>query len=542
VIGATLQKLGRQTAVYGFGDLLVKSLSFLLIPVFTRVWDAEGTEMGLYGLLHLAEAVSYIFFNLGLATAIIKVLADYHHGRARSSVIYTTVGLLLTLSLGLFLLSWAAAGPAARMLFGAEAAAAGGTVLLRLTLLATYLSTFRFIAYSLLRVEGRPWLYTTLNLVNFVVYVGTAIWLVVGERLGVQGVVFANLTASIVMLALSAWLLQARAKRPFSARKAGQLLAFGFPLLPNGLALWALALLDRVLLYQWGPGVDEAARLAQTGVYDVAYRFGMIVSFLIVIPLRTAWVPMLFEVRDRPEAPAIYGRLLTWVLALGCGLALALGVLAPEIIAVATRPQWLAAAAPLPLIAFGYVAYGTSQVADAGILARGRTALYPVITLSSVLVNIALCVLLIPEGGIVGAAWATLGAYTWHALMVARVSHGVFPYRVEVRRLLLVLTVTVGVLLAAGRVPAEWSLPLRTVVKTGLWLLYPLVLGLTGFLSADERAGLRRLRPHRRRGPGGPGRGSGSTDGGAGGLAERPPGEDTWADDGFPNIEEDLAS
>jgi hypothetical protein len=145
----------------------------------------------------------------------------------------------------------------------------------------------------------------------------------------------------------------------------------------------------------------------------------------------------------------------------------------------------------------------------------------------------------------VGAAWATLGAYTWHALMVARVSHGVFPYRVEVRRLLLVLAVTVGVLLLAGRVPAEWSLPLRTVVKTGLWLLYPLVLGLAGFLSADEREGLRRLRKRTRGGPGdrtrGPGP-SGSEPGGPGDSSGRSPGEDQWVDDGFPNIEEDLAS
>jgi O-antigen/teichoic acid export membrane protein len=86
VIGSTLKTLGKQTAVYSFGDLLVKSLSFLLIPILTRVWTVDGPEMGTYGLLHLAESIAYIVFNLGLATAVIKVLADYRHTRARSSV------------------------------------------------------------------------------------------------------------------------------------------------------------------------------------------------------------------------------------------------------------------------------------------------------------------------------------------------------------------------------------------------------------------------------------------------------------------------
>ena len=45
MIGDTLKTRGRQTAVYSFGDLLVKSLSFLLIPVLTRVWDANGPEI-----------------------------------------------------------------------------------------------------------------------------------------------------------------------------------------------------------------------------------------------------------------------------------------------------------------------------------------------------------------------------------------------------------------------------------------------------------------------------------------------------------------
>jgi len=491
VIGATLRTLGRQTAVYSFGDLLVKSLAFLLIPVLTRVWAHDGPEMGTYGLLHLAESVSYICFNLGLATAVIKVLADYRQSRSRASVLFTTLVLLSTLSLGLLVLGWIAAPHVAAPLFGPAIDPLDGTRFLRLTLLATWFSTFRFVTLSMLRVEERPWLYTLLNILNFLVYVSVAIWLVVFENQGVLGIVYANLTAGVVMLAVSLGLLQARAHRPFSMAKARALLGFGVPLLPNGLALWALALLDRWLLRVLSPTPEIG--LALTGQYDVAYRFGMIVSFLLVVPLRTAWVPTLFRIGDHEEAPDLYGRLITYVLALGGGIALALGVLSREILEVVTRPEWIAAAAPLPLIACAYLAYGVSQVADAGILARSRTTLYPLVTITSVTVNVSLCVLLIPDHGMMGAAWATLAAYVWHALLIARVSHSIVPVQVEWKRIGIVAVAGAAIWIMAGQVPELALLP-RIGVKTAIVLLYPLVLWVLGFFSAEERAALQRLR------------------------------------------------
>ena len=491
MIGSTLKTLGKQTIVYSTGDLLVKSLSFLLIPILTRVWEHDGPEMGTYGLLHLAEAVAYLIFNLGLATAVIKVLSDYRHTRARSSVVFTTVGILATISLGLFILTWMAAPHIAGPLLGRTTDPADAQLFLRLTFMATWFSTFRFVTMSILRVEGRPWLYTLLNIINFVTYVSVAIWLVVVEDLGVLGIVYANVTASVVMLAIVLGILQARWHRPFSAQRAGILLRFGLPLLPNGLALWALALLDRWLLLNLSP--TQEVGIALTGQYDIAYRFGMIVSFLLIIPLRTAWLPMLFKIRDHEDAPALIGRLMTYVIVLGGGLALALSALAPEIITITAGRDWLAAAAPMPLIAFGYMAYCVSQVGDAGILARSRTSIYPLITITSVAVNVTLCVLLIPEQGMMGAAWATLIAYVWHALLVSRVSWSISPFHPEWKRLVIVIGV-VAVIFVATRSLPEMGLWVSVAAKMGVLLLYPLLLWLFGFLSADEREALSRLR------------------------------------------------
>ena len=483
MIGDTLKALGRQTVVYSFGDLMVKSLSFLLIPILTRVWDANGPEMGIYGLLHLAEAVAYLCFNLGLATAVIKVIADFKQQRSKAAVSYTAVIILGTISLALLACVWLAAPYISATLFRGEIDPVDGRFFLRLTFLATYLSTFRFITMSLLRVEGRPWLYTLLNVINFVTYVGVAIYLVVIENLGVLGIVYANLTSSIVMLAIVAGLLQARSRRPFSFGKARSLMSFGLPLLPNGLALWALALLDRWLLMALSPTREVGLVLA--GQYDVAYRFGMIVSFLLVIPLRTSWVPTLFTVRDHPDASKLYGRLITFVMAIGSIIALGLAVLAPEIITVVTEPEWLPAAGPLPLIAFAYLAYGISQVADAGILSKGRTWIYPFVTATSVAVNIILCKLLIPDNGMMGAAWATLVAYVWHMLLIGWISSSIVSLNLEWKRLMLIAAAVAAVWAGVGMLPEMGLLP-TIAAKVAIVAILPLLLWLTGFFSAGK--------------------------------------------------------
>ena len=487
MIGETLKKVGRQAAVYSFGDLLVKSMSFLLIPVLTRAWPAESPEMGIYDLLHLAEAVAYLFFNMGLAVAVMKVMNDYRHGRARGSVVFTALTLLGTFSLALFIGAWLAAPAAASVLFKGAARGAETAWYLRLTLLATYLSTYRFVTLSVLRVEERPWLYTFLNILNFLIYVGLGIYLVVWETMGVLGIVYANLTASVVMLAVCALLLASRARRPFSASRARSLLDYGLPLLPNGLALWALALLDRWLLN------ELTGDITLVGRYGVAYKFGMIVSFLLVIPLRTAWLPTLYTVRDHPDSDRLFGRLLTYVVAIGGAIALGLAVFSREIITVVADPGYASAAGPLPWIAFAYLAYGVSQVADAGILARNRTRVYPLVTGASVAVNVALCIILIPPYGMMGAAWATLGGYTWHAVLVGRVSHRYAPIAVEWRRIGLALA-SAGLVWYLSSLVPDWSLAGRIAAKLAVLALYPVLLWRLGFLSEGERSILGRLR------------------------------------------------
>jgi hypothetical protein len=75
--------------------------------------------------------------------------------------------------------------------------------------------------------------------------------------------------------------------------------------------------------------------------------------------------------------------------------------------------------------------------------------------------------LLIPRGGIVGAAWATLGGFAFMAFLTLQVSQRAFIVNYEWGRLCLMLLWTVLAWSIGQILPADlWALP----AKAGMWL------------------------------------------------------------------------
>ena len=62
----SFRTLGRQTAIYSFGVILGRAVSFLMLPVYTRY--LTPSDYGLVQLLELLVEVVAIFFTAG-ATA-----------------------------------------------------------------------------------------------------------------------------------------------------------------------------------------------------------------------------------------------------------------------------------------------------------------------------------------------------------------------------------------------------------------------------------------------------------------------------------------
>src|SRR5207253_201336 len=156
------------------------------------------------------------------------------------------------------------------------------------------------------RVESVGFVLVTLG--QFVLRVGLSVVLVACCGLGVAGVLAATaLTSVLVGAGLSARELVRHAVWP-EARRVWALVRFALPFLPGGLCFFVLHHGDRFLLLAWHG--EEAV-----GVYGLGYKLALLVGTFSLAPLHMVWGARMYRAAREPDAPALFGRVLTRVLA-----------------------------------------------------------------------------------------------------------------------------------------------------------------------------------------------------------------------------------
>ena len=94
---------------------------------------------------------------------------------------------------------------------------------------------------------------------------------------------------------------------------------FSLPLMPSGVALWALNLADRVQVQRLTPGT-QLERSAQLGTYSAASKIALGIM-LIVSAFQTAWIPFANLIIDDGDAKRTYRAVLTyWSMVMAWGV------------------------------------------------------------------------------------------------------------------------------------------------------------------------------------------------------------------------------
>ena len=244
------------------------------------------------------------------------------------------------------------------------------------------------------------------------------------------------------------------------------------PLVPSALALWAINFIDRVF-------VAGTRATAEVGVYSAAIKIASVITF-VMIAFRTAWPAFAYSIEDDRDARRTYSFVLTYLLAFASWVALALGALAPWIVALLTNPRFQRAekarraARVRGAIYAGYIvlaigsgrARRTQSQLGRDRHRRGRQR--------------RVDFWLIPRWGMVGAAISTVVSYV--ALFVGMTIYAQHVYRVpyQWRRVVTAVGAAVGLTVAARAA----HLPL--VPSVVLVRVYPLVLAASRLLPPAE--------------------------------------------------------
>jgi O-antigen/teichoic acid export membrane protein len=252
---------------------------------------------------------------------------------------------------------------------------------------------------------------------------------------------------------------------------------FGLPLVPSGLAIWAIDFADRFFLL-------KLKNAAEVGLYSVGVRISTAI-LLLLIALRTAWPAFAYSIKEDDEAKRTYAFVLTYVLFVSSWVALTLSLLAPWLVRLLTAPAFYGGARVVPLLVFGATAFIGFNVMSIGIGRAKATQFNWVVTGAAAVIAVGLNLILIPPYGMMGAAASTLVAYTVMFLGMTVRAQQVFPVPYQWRR----LATVVGAAVALTVVGKWLDVPLGGALA--LCAVYPLVLLPLGFYLPVE---LRRIR------------------------------------------------
>lgn len=393
---------------YTIGNLLIKGMAFLSIPIFSNLLSTAD-----YGVFNTYSAYLSLFtvvISLGLPSSIRT--AHYDFG-PRAGEYISCGALLILMNLALFLTGGA--------LFRGPLEAYGGLKqsLVFLTVLSAFGSALLSYYNNKLSMEYRSREFLGISFFYSATSILLSVLLILANR-GEAGYFWRALGNTIPMLLVSGYVLF-RLWRQRAPRLKGEYvrygLRFGLPLIPHDLSRIVLSQFDRIM-------IARAVGNAQAGLFSFACNLGLPVEVL-TTSIDAAWCPWLFERLRAGEYDKIRRRAFDLTLLLSVGVSL-LMLISPELIRLLSAPDyWESRYVVVPIVLAQYFSF--LFILPAGIEYYHKKTQYVAAgTMAVALLNVVLNALCIPRYGYISAAYTTVASYVlyylFHLLIARRLT------------------------------------------------------------------------------------------------------------------------
>ena len=473
-----IKKLGRESVVYGFSTILARLLNFFLVPFYTYFLTAS--EYGVASSVFAYVAFFNVIFQYGMDQAYMRFSSEKEIGDklAFSTAFWSVLGTAAVLSLPLWLFPAQVAEMAG---IGASSA-----VIVRYCAAVLTLDALIAVPFARLRMQHRAWFYVSVRTASIVVNVAANIVFLSIVGLKADGVFLASLLASAVSFVILLPTILEALSFKFAQPLWENMLHFAWPFIPSGLASTAVQVINR-------PMMLFLTNEATVGVYQASYRLGVFMM-LVVSMFDQAWRPFFLERKDKPEAPRLFARVMTYFSVGVVWLSFAMSFFIPVLVKFPfgkyhlIHPSYWEGLSIMPVVMAGYCFYGLYINFMASIVISKQTRVLLWATLAGAVVNVLLNLLLIPRSPLMGAAWATLFSYVAMAAVLYERGRHCFPIPYEFPRLAKIAAAT-GITLTLALVFGEcgWAF------KLSLLVIFPLLLVVFSFFDSSEKAAIKKI-------------------------------------------------
>ena len=405
-----LEKLAKQTAIYGVSTIVVRLLSYLLTPIYTYVFGraAYGVVTDVYALIPFA----LVLLSMGMESSYFRfsAKAEAEGGTAdeirkrKRHLFATTWGATLVTSTIFFVVVALLRSDVARLMGEAYV---GHEEYILMVAAIIFFDVVTMIPFARLREQGRAVKFVVLKLCNVAINVTlTVAFLAMGlfeSDFGVGWVFVTNLVASIATLLLILPTTERTIPR-IDTRQLRLILAYSLPLLIGGIAGTANEFIDRQMIKY----IIPEDSMSQLGVYGAICKIAVVMT-LFTQMYRFAAEPFFLsnfskqEFKESNAAALKYYVMVSMMIFLGIALF-------RDVFALIVGRNFREGIFILPVILGGNVLAGVWLNLSFWYKREEKTKFALWITLTGLVASVGFGFLLIPQLGYYGAAWSRFAA------------------------------------------------------------------------------------------------------------------------------------
>jgi len=391
-----LRKFLKDSAAYAIPTIISRGLSFILVPLYTRVLSPAD-----FGSLDLLLVFASLV-NLTIALEVSQGVARFFAAEIRqdrkvayaSSAFWFTLGcysvfaaLMLMLTPYIASVIMGQAGLELAFQFGVIYMWSNG-------LFCLVLNQFRW--------ELRSSHYTIVSLVMAFATGGVSVWFAYFQNWGLIGLLFGMAAGCLTATALGLWWLRDSVRLYFDTERLKEMLAFSTPLVFSGIAVWVSLYIDRMM-------IKYLLSIEEVGLYGIGSRLAS-VSTLAIVGFQAALTPLIYANYKNPDTPRQLEQIFRLFLSFALLVYLVLTLFAIDILVLMATPEFYGGAIVVMFLVPA-ILLGNMYIFAPGIGIAKKTHLIVWINVMGGLLNIGLNYWLIPIFGIRGAGVATMMSY-----------------------------------------------------------------------------------------------------------------------------------
>jgi len=391
----------KNSAIYGISSIMVRSISFLLLPLYTNSFSKD--ETGYIFLIFTFIAFAQVVYHCGIDSAFLQYYKD--NASDKDSVGRTVIISLILTSIIFSSLIIFFSDKISIYFLGIENGIwfqYCGWILLFDAISSRMM--------MLIRIQERTIIFLIISIINVISTILASYFLVVSYKMGINGILIGTLIGSILKwLMLSPALIFTISRGVFSFSIILKLLKFGLPFFPAAIFYLLLELSDRFILF-WILGPESV------GIYSVGYKIGSLALFIITA-FNLGWQPFYIKHGNNANAGNIFGNIGTIFIHF---LIIIWGLITfwtPVLMRIKMGNNYLigqefwASEQVVSIIFFSYLFYAGYIVLMPSIYLLEKQNWSPIFRGTAALLNIILNCIFITYWGLIGAAFSTLISY-----------------------------------------------------------------------------------------------------------------------------------